>query len=85
LIFKGSEDNEDVRDRIQVSGFPSLLYFADDNKMYKYKDFRNMENITHFIESEGWKTLEGEEIPTEINMSRRYMRMILSPYVVHLV
>ena len=49
------EENEDLRDRFSISTFPSFIYYPDAITMYTFIGYRNMDNISNWIDNELWK------------------------------
>lgn len=44
------EENTYLRDRFEIKGFPTLIFFDTDGLMYKYKGERSVEKLTLFID-----------------------------------
>jgi protein disulfide-isomerase-like protein len=53
--------NPETKERFGVTGFPTLLYFADE-KVYKYQGPRTVQALKEFV-LEGYKSIEGAPVP----------------------
>lgn len=73
-----------IKERLGVSYFPTFLYFAENNKVYKFDGPRSTEALTEFLDNEQWveRIEEGEDIPREIDEFRRILRKIFQPLMV---
>lgn len=80
------EENEDLRDHFSISVFPSFIYYPNATTMHTFIGYRNMENITDWIEKEIWKEKieHSEPIPKKINYQYRLVRRLFHPIsVIH--
>jgi len=66
------DDNSEVKGRFSVPGYPTFMLLKN-GKMYPYKGPRTVEAWTKFID-EGYKTVEGETIPTEASVLRNTVK-----------
>lgn len=67
-----SDQNTELRGRFSIPGYPSFL-FMKNGLMYTYKGPRTVEAWTKFV-NEGYKSVEGETIPTEASVLRNTMK-----------
>ena len=56
------EENTYLRDRFEIKGFPSLLFFDTDGLIYRYKGERSVEKFAEFINGQ-YKVFESFPIP----------------------
>jgi hypothetical protein len=67
-----SDENTELRGRFSIPGYPSFI-FMKNGQMYQYKGPRTVEAWTKFV-NEGYKSVEGEVIPTEASVLRNTMK-----------
>ncbi|CAD8078204.1 unnamed protein product [Paramecium sonneborni] len=69
-------ENEDVRDRIVIQTYPSLIYFDMNSLIYRYNGEFTFEGVSDFVRNEGWNKIQGKKVPKEINYWKRSIRKL---------